>query len=191
MSANLPTAQAAYEARAQHSMTIEEAVTLLVCVVRKDTLTRCRDAVESATWPSTPVTASEVAAHARLSNGDLAFVDIKGATQIMRQQPAPATGKAPRLRSDAPKTPGPKWTTKRGINPSKRIHRTPETIEATGRILLAHIKAHPGQRGEQIAAALKTTVATMRKPMKLLIAKKLVKTQGQRRGMTYSIRGRK
>jgi len=55
--------------------------------------------------------------------------------------------------------------------------------------LLAHVKANPGQRGEQIAAALGTDVGTMRKPMKLLIAKKLVKTQGQRRGMTYSVPG--
>ena len=68
----------------------------------------------------------------------------------------------------------------------KRVRRSADTIEATGRILLAHVRQHPGQRGEQIAAALNTTVSTMRKPMKALIAKRLVKTSGQRRGMVYT-----
>jgi hypothetical protein len=51
--------------------------------------------------------------------------------------------------------------------------------------LLAHVKANPGARGEQIAAALGTDVGTMRLPMRKLIAERLVRTQGQRRGMTY------
>ena len=52
--------------------------------------------------------------------------------------------------------------------------------------LLAHIKAHPGQRGEGIAAALGTTTGAMRPVMKKLIESKQVKTKGQRRGMTYA-----
>jgi hypothetical protein len=51
--------------------------------------------------------------------------------------------------------------------------------------LLAHVKANPGQRGEQIAAALKTDVTTMRRPMQTLIAARKVSTKGQRRGTTY------
>ncbi len=52
--------------------------------------------------------------------------------------------------------------------------------------LLAHVQNHPGQRGEQIAAALGTDTDSMRPVMKRLIANGQVVTEGQRRGMTYS-----
>jgi hypothetical protein len=51
--------------------------------------------------------------------------------------------------------------------------------------LLAHVRAHSGQRGEQIAAALGTDVVAMRPTMKALIAENKVKTRGERRGMQY------
>jgi hypothetical protein len=63
--------------------------------------------------------------------------------------------------------------------------RSPEYLIKLSESLLAHVKQHPGQRGEQIAAALKTDVGTMRLPMKKLIAAKKIKTKGNRRGMTY------
>ena len=51
--------------------------------------------------------------------------------------------------------------------------------------LLAHVQAHPGQRGEEIAAAMSTDARTMRPVMHRLIDSRKVKTRGQRRGMTY------
>jgi len=65
--------------------------------------------------------------------------------------------------------------------------RSPEDLEAMSAKLLAHVRANPGQRGEQIAAALKTDVGTMRLPMQKLMAAKKIKTKGQRRGTTYGL----
>jgi len=58
-------------------------------------------------------------------------------------------------------------------------------VENLGEKLLAHVKKHPGQRGEQIASDLETDTKTMRLPMKKLIEDGKVKTSGQRRGMCY------
>jgi len=60
-------------------------------------------------------------------------------------------------------------------------------IEDWSRTLFDYVKQHPGQRGEQIAAALGTDVLTMRRPMKALIGAGRIRTEGQRRGMTYHI----
>ena len=67
----------------------------------------------------------------------------------------------------------------------KGHRRTAEDFKKMGETLLAHVKKNPGQRGEQIAKALRTDVNVMRPPMKALIAAKKIKTKGQRRGMTY------
>jgi hypothetical protein len=66
-----------------------------------------------------------------------------------------------------------------------RGRRSPEHVEQMAEAVLAHVQKNPGQRGEQIAQARKTNVGTMRLPMKKLIAEKMIKTKGQRRGMTY------
>lgn len=71
----------------------------------------------------------------------------------------------------------------------KRLRRSGEGLEEMQNTLLAHVKANPGQRGEQIAAALGTDVGTMRLPMKKLISARQVRTEGQRRGMTYHAGG--
>lgn len=63
--------------------------------------------------------------------------------------------------------------------------RTAGDMDAMQDQLLAHVKANPGQRGEQIAAALRSDVGTIRLPMKKLIAARKVTTKGERRGMMY------
>jgi hypothetical protein len=67
----------------------------------------------------------------------------------------------------------------------KRGKRTAADLAGVGDALLAHVKANPGARGEQIAAALGTDVETMRLPMQKLIAEKKVRTEGERRGTRY------
>lgn len=66
-----------------------------------------------------------------------------------------------------------------------RGRRSSSGSEVSSEVLLSHVREHPGQRGEQIAAALRTDVGTMRPTMKKLIEADKVKTRGQRRGMTY------
>lgn len=51
--------------------------------------------------------------------------------------------------------------------------------------LLAYVKANPGQRAEQIATALGTDAGTMRLPMQKLVASKMIRTEGQKRGTQY------
>ena len=52
--------------------------------------------------------------------------------------------------------------------------------------LLTYVRNNPGQRGEQIAAALATDSPTLRPVMKRLITEGKIETAGQRRGMTYT-----
>ncbi len=67
-----------------------------------------------------------------------------------------------------------------------RRRRSADRPESLAEALLAYVRANPGQRGEQIAAALGTDATTMRPVMKRLIQEGKVRTEGQRRGMTYA-----
>ena len=76
---------------------------------------------------------------------------------------------------------------KRGrVKAGQRKRRTPADIEDTGQDILDYVREFPGQRGEQITEALGMSAKEMRNPMKALIAKRLVSTRGQRRGMVYT-----
>jgi len=66
-----------------------------------------------------------------------------------------------------------------------RLRRSAGEIEHLGDALFAYLRSNPGQRGQQIAEALCTDMATIRPAMKRLIEAGKVKTEGQRRGMTY------
>ena len=54
-------------------------------------------------------------------------------------------------------------------------------------VLLDHVRKNPNRRGEEISAALGVDTKAMRPVMKRLIEDGLVKTQGERRGMQYSL----
>lgn len=70
----------------------------------------------------------------------------------------------------------------------KGTRRSAADVESMGTALLDYVKSNPGSRGEQIAAAMKSDVMTIRLPMKALIKAKRIKTKGQRRGMMYFAR---
>lgn len=71
----------------------------------------------------------------------------------------------------------------------KGKRRSAEDLERMGRTLLDHIRAHPGQRAEQIGAALRTDADTLRLPLQTLLGARKLKTVGQRRGTKYFIAG--
>ncbi|NOT29638.1 MAG: hypothetical protein HOP15_04215 [Planctomycetes bacterium] len=64
--------------------------------------------------------------------------------------------------------------------------RSSAALDNLPEVLLNYVRSNPGQRGEQIAAALATDTTAMRPVMKRLIEAGQVRTAGQRRGMTYS-----
>jgi predicted ArsR family transcriptional regulator len=53
-------------------------------------------------------------------------------------------------------------------------------------LLLTYLRANPGQRAEQIAAALGTDSRTLRPAMKRLTAAGKVRSAGQKRSTTYT-----
>ena len=74
------------------------------------------------------------------------------------------------------------------VNAASRgiVRRSAGEIADLGDALLNYVRNNPGQRGEQIAAAMAMDAATIRPVMKRLIAAGKIRTKGQKRGMTYS-----
>ena len=67
-----------------------------------------------------------------------------------------------------------------------RARRSPGELSDLSDALLTYVRNNPGQRGEEIAAAMATDSGTIRPVMKRLIEEGKVTTEGQRRGMIYS-----
>jgi hypothetical protein len=65
--------------------------------------------------------------------------------------------------------------------------RTPQAVARHASRLLAYIKANPGKRAEEIAAATGLRTQLLSLPLKKLVADKKVKTSGVARGTTYSV----
>jgi hypothetical protein len=63
--------------------------------------------------------------------------------------------------------------------------RDPKVIEALVGRVGAHVKAHPGQGVEAIAAALKVKTHDITLPIAKLLASKTVKKKGQKRATKY------
>jgi len=62
---------------------------------------------------------------------------------------------------------------------------TPEQLEKHGAAILTLLKKSPGARSEQLSTAMKMDAATLRIPLKALLAAKKIKVKGQKRGTTY------
>jgi len=77
-----------------------------------------------------------------------------------------------------------KGTGKRG-RPGKF---TPEQIAKHGTSILALLKKTPGARSEQLSSAMRMDAATLRLPLKALLAAKKIKVKGQKRGTQYFVR---
>lgn len=95
-------------------------------------------------------------------------------------------GAQPPARGGGARKPGRAAAPARPKARAKGAKRTPDELEALTKNVLAHIKRNPGQRVEQIAAALGTSTKELALP--IIKLGKALKTQGQRRGTKYSAR---
>ena len=68
---------------------------------------------------------------------------------------------------------------------AKGAKRPPGEIETLTSELAAYIKANPGQRIEQVAKGIGTSTKELTLPVKKLLAKKAIKTRGQKRATQY------
>ena len=107
----------------------------------------------------------------------LAAIHGDNGTQSPRSKPARKPGRPASVTTQRPATPRPKGS-----------KRSPEDIEELTRNLLSYVKKNSGQRIEQIAAGLGVGTGDLALPAKKLLAEKRLKTQGQKRGTTYSLR---
>jgi hypothetical protein len=65
--------------------------------------------------------------------------------------------------------------------------RSPSDLDALASRFVAHVKAHPGLRIEQINKQLGTTTDALALPIRKLIASGAIATKGQKRSTTYFV----
>jgi hypothetical protein len=68
--------------------------------------------------------------------------------------------------------------------PGRRGRRS-EDLEAIAARVLAHVKANPGARLEEIGRGLKTDTGILKRPVAKLLEAKQLRTEGQKRGTKY------
>ena len=69
--------------------------------------------------------------------------------------------------------------------PGRRGRRSSEDVGKTGELVQAHVRANPGQRMEEISAALKVTTSALTLPVTKLVARGGLRTEGRKRGTRY------
>lgn len=67
----------------------------------------------------------------------------------------------------------------------KRIRRSSGDLEAVGAAILAHVRANPGARMEELSAALGSPSKDLRRPVQELMASGQLRTEGQKRATQY------
>ncbi len=79
----------------------------------------------------------------------------------------------------------------RGAARGSRGGRPPLPVdEKTTQALVTYVRAHPGERLEQIGRALKRPTEPLKRPIARLVATGAMRTKGQRRGTMYFLSGR-
>jgi hypothetical protein len=78
---------------------------------------------------------------------------------------------------------------RRARSAGKRGRRSSQELAEASEKLLAHIRANPGQRLEQIGVALGTPTSVLKRPVAKLLAAGKLRTEGQRRGTRYFVGG--
>jgi hypothetical protein len=119
------------------------------------------------------------------------FVD--DLTEIIRQAALEAVREALALTPEpARRGPGrPRRTAKRATTrrakkkTGKRIRRSAADLEATASRILAFVKANPGTNMTAMTKAMRKPAKDLRGPIKLLMADRKLRTEGQKRGTTY------
>ena len=97
--------------------------------------------------------------------------------------PAPRKRAMRRTRKAVAATPAPKPAAR----PSKRAKRTPEDVAKTAEAVLAYVKAHAGQRLEEIGRGMKAATKHLKLPIAKLMEAKQLRTEGQKRGTKYFV----
>ncbi|MBL8802131.1 MAG: hypothetical protein JNN27_09065 [Planctomycetes bacterium] len=70
----------------------------------------------------------------------------------------------------------------------KRAKRTPEDVAKMGEAVVAYVAKHPGVSVEQIKKALGVETKDLQLPIVRMVAAKMLKTTGERRGTRYFVR---
>ncbi len=106
-------------------------------------------------------------------------------------RPAPAARKVAAKAAPAPKASAQRPPTGRVKAAGKRVRRSPEQLESVANAIADYVAQHPGQRGEQIKAALKLRTNDWALPVKKLLDEGRITAKGEKRSTTYSIKSSK